>query len=215
MSKHDSRNDIALKGEMDRNDIIDMLERLVQGFKKGAVCLRKGSESMTLSPADHVGFGIEAEIKKDKQKVVIELRWEYDAELAQSREAFYICAEEQEAGAGVAFSQASPVACARGMNSAEDKALVNAWSIKNEILSKDVYNDTNEKVGSVEDLIVTPEKAMSYAIVGTGGFLGMARHDVAIPVHQFKMNNDRIVLPGATKVAVKAMPEFKPGVHPQ
>jgi len=37
----------------------------------------------------------------------------------------------------------------------------------------------------------------------------MAKHDVVIPVNQLKIQNKRIVLPGATKEAVKAMPEFK------
>jgi len=50
---------------------------------------------------------------------------------------------------------------------------------------------------------------MSYAIVSTGGFLGMAKHDVVIPVNQFKIKAARISLPGATKESVKAMPEFK------
>jgi PRC-barrel domain len=29
--------------------------------------------------------------------------------------------------------------------------------------------DNNERVGSVDDIIITPEKAVSYAIIGTGG----------------------------------------------
>ena len=40
---------------------------------------------------------------------------------------------------------------------------------------------------------------MSYAIVGTGGFLGVAQHDVAIPVGQLKVEGDKLMLPGATK----------------
>jgi sporulation protein YlmC with PRC-barrel domain len=83
------------------------------------------------------------------------------------------------------------------------------WSAKNQIMGKDVYNDKNEKVGVVEDLIITPEKAVSYAIIGTGGFLGMDKHDVAIPVNHFKMVEGKVTLPGATKDAVKAMPAFK------
>ena len=52
---------------------------------------------------------------------------------------------------------------------------------------------------------------MSYAIIGAGGFLGMGKHDVAIPVGQFKEDKDkgRIVLAGATKDALKAMPKFE------
>ena len=41
------------------------------------------------------------------------------------------------------------------------------------MLGKDVYNDSGEKIGDINDLIVSPNKAVSYAIVGVGGFPGM------------------------------------------
>ena len=50
------------------------------------------------------------------------------------------------------------------------------WSAKNQIMGKDVYNDKSEKVGVVDDLIIAPDKAVSYAIIGTGGFLGLDKH---------------------------------------
>jgi hypothetical protein len=37
----------------------------------------------------------------------------------------------------------------------------------------------------------------------------MGKHDVAIPVNQFKLVEGKIILPGATKDAVKAMPAFE------
>ena len=83
------------------------------------------------------------------------------------------------------------------------------WSAKNQIMGKNVYNDKSEKVGVVDDLIITPDKAVSYAIVGTGGFIGMDKHDVAIPVNQLKMEGGTITLPGATQEAVKAMHTFQ------
>ncbi len=107
-----------------------------------------------------------------------------------------------------AFAQ-TPVAGTLGVTTEEGKVLTKGWSIKKDILGMDVYNDANDKVGTVDDIIVTPEKATSYAIIGVGGFLGMGERDVAIPVNQFKMNNKRIVLPGATKDALKGLPEFK------
>ena len=76
-------------------------------------------------------------------------------------------------------------------------------------MGKDVYNDKNEKVGVVEDLIIAPDKAVSYAIIGAGGFLGMGKHDVAIRVNQLKLVEGKITLPGATKESVKAMPVFQ------
>ncbi|WP_300160825.1 PRC-barrel domain-containing protein [Solidesulfovibrio sp.] len=111
--------------------------------------------------------------------------------------------------AGAALAQTPPVVGTIGITSEESKLLAKGWSIKKDILGKDVYNDANAKVGVVEDIVVTPDKAMSYAIVSTGGFLGMAKHDVVIPVNQFKIKDARVSLPGATKESVKAMPEFK------
>ena len=96
-----------------------------------------------------------------------------------------------------------------GVSVTELVAVVNGWSIKKQILGKDVYNDKNEKIGKVDDLIVSPDKAITYAIIGAGGFLGIDRHDVAIPVNQFKLADGKITLPGATKDAIKAMPLFQ------
>lgn len=110
--------------------------------------------------------------------------------------------------AGAAFAQ-TPVVGTIGVPVDQISVLSKGWSIKKDIMSKDVFNDASEKVGVIEDIIVTPDKAMSYAVVSTGGFLGMAKHDVVIPVNQFKIVNKRVMFPGATKEAVKAMPEFK------
>ena len=60
---------------------------------------------------------------------------------------------------------------------------------------------------------MSPDKSVSYAIIGAGGFLGVGRHDVAIPVNQLKENDGKFVLAGATKAAIKAMPEFEYATH--
>jgi sporulation protein YlmC with PRC-barrel domain len=107
------------------------------------------------------------------------------------------------AGAGVAGSTTLGVAVE------EMQALALGWSAKKQILDEDVYNDSHEKVGKVEDLIIAPDRAVSYAIVGTGGFLGLDRHDVAIPAGQLKVEGGKLMLPGATKETLKALPKFE------
>jgi sporulation protein YlmC with PRC-barrel domain len=87
--------------------------------------------------------------------------------------------------------------------------VVKGWSVKKKILGHDVYNDKDEKIGSIDDLILGPDKASSFVIVGAGGFLGIDRHDVAIPAKQLQEKDGKLILPGATKDAVKAMPQFK------
>jgi sporulation protein YlmC with PRC-barrel domain len=96
-----------------------------------------------------------------------------------------------------------------GVTKEEVKELTRGWSAKKQIMGKTVYNEDKESIGTVDDLIITPAKSVSYAIIGVGGFLGMGKHDVAIPVNHFKVDKDRITLPGATKDALKAMPEFE------
>jgi len=86
--------------------------------------------------------------------------------------------------------------------------IVKGWSVKKKILGQDVYNDKDEKVGSVDDIIIGPDKAVTFAIIGAGGFLGIDKHDVAIPVKQFQEKEGKFILPGATKEAVKKMPPF-------
>jgi sporulation protein YlmC with PRC-barrel domain len=91
----------------------------------------------------------------------------------------------------------------------ELREVAKGWSAKKQILGKDVYNDAGDKVGEVSDLIVRPDKSLSYAIIGVGGFLGIGEHDVAIPVSNFQQQMGKITLKGATKDALKAAPKFE------
>ena len=95
-----------------------------------------------------------------------------------------------------------------GIATVELDDVIKGWSVHKALLGKHVYNDKNEQVGKIEDIIISPSRKESYAIVSAGGFLGIGSHDVAIPAGQFKMTGDRIVLPGATKELIKAMPAF-------
>jgi sporulation protein YlmC with PRC-barrel domain len=96
-----------------------------------------------------------------------------------------------------------------GATYAELRDVAVGWSAKRQILGHPVYNDTNERVGSIDDVIVTPDKSVSYAIINAGGFLSVAKHDVAVPVSQLKLVGDKLILAGATKGALKASPPFE------
>jgi sporulation protein YlmC with PRC-barrel domain len=96
-----------------------------------------------------------------------------------------------------------------GIAMAELREITTGWSAKRQILGQTVYNDKDEKVGKIDDIIVAPNKAISYAIVGAGGFLNVAKHDVAIPVNQFKAADGKLILAGASRDALKAMPAFE------
>jgi hypothetical protein len=96
-----------------------------------------------------------------------------------------------------------------GVTVVEMEALVLGWSAKKDLLGKTVQNDKKERIGKIDDIIITPKNSVSFAIIGAGGFLGIARHDVAIPMEQLKTQDGNFVLPGATKEALKALPRFE------
>lgn len=82
-------------------------------------------------------------------------------------------------------------------------------SAKSDIIGSNVYNDQDEKVGVIEDLLIAPDQKSTYGIVGVGGFLGMGRYSVAVPVGFFQKNDGGDwVLNGATKDLLKEAPEF-------
>jgi hypothetical protein len=96
-----------------------------------------------------------------------------------------------------------------GVSVTEAREVADGWSAKRQILGHAVFNDQNQKIGAVDDIIVSPDKSVTYAIIGAGGFLGVARHNVAIRVNQLTVDGDKLVLPGATKEALKQAPEFE------
>ena len=73
-----------------------------------------------------------------------------------------------------------------GVSVAESTQIAMGWSVKKTLMGKTIYNDAGQKVGKVEDLIISPDKSVSYVIVGAGGFVGIGRHDVAVPVTQIE-----------------------------
>ena len=96
-----------------------------------------------------------------------------------------------------------------GVTVGELRDVTLGWSAKRQILGQPVYNNMDERIGAVEDIIVTTDKSVSYAIINAGGFLAVAKHNVAIPVSQFRLSGEKLVLPGATKDALKATPAFE------
>lgn len=84
------------------------------------------------------------------------------------------------------------------------------WRVS-KLIGSEVRNDADEKIGKIDDMVVATNGSLSVAIIQVGGFLGMGGHLVAIPVEQLSVapNMSKIVLPKATKAALKSLPEFK------
>ena len=73
-----------------------------------------------------------------------------------------------------------------------------------------VVNDKNERIGTIDDLIIDKQGKI-FAVLQVGGFLGVGGQLVAVPFETLNVDDRgrRIVLPGATKDALRKLPEFK------
>jgi sporulation protein YlmC with PRC-barrel domain len=83
-----------------------------------------------------------------------------------------------------------------------------------QIIGGNVYNERNERVGEVDDVILATPSGTSQApmaIIQVGGFLGMGGRLVSVPLNDLRWNaeNSRIVMPGATKEALQSRAPFE------
>jgi hypothetical protein len=77
------------------------------------------------------------------------------------------------------------------------------------IVGSPVVNDANEKIGDVDDLLVEPSDKVLFAVLSVGGFLGMGERLVVVPFGSLQIAGNKVMLPGGTKDALTALPEFK------
>ncbi len=70
-----SKNGIVVKGVMDFASVNSFLDDVVKSFKARKVVVQRGDEFVTLVPTDAIDLELEAVVKKDKQKLSIELAW--------------------------------------------------------------------------------------------------------------------------------------------
>ena len=77
---------------------------------------------------------------------------------------------------------------------------------------QDVYDQSNNKIGQVADVLVGQDGQVNALIIGVGGFLGAGEKDVAVSFNTVKatMKDNKIYLTmNTTKDALKSAPGFK------
>jgi sporulation protein YlmC with PRC-barrel domain len=107
---------------------------------------------------------------------------------------------------GPAFSQGAPQTLS--LMKVDPATLATGYRTS-KVVGSTVYNEANETVGTIDDLIVTPNETVPFAVLSVGGFLGMGTKYVVVPYSSLVVRDKKMVLPGATKDSLKSLPEFK------
>jgi sporulation protein YlmC with PRC-barrel domain len=73
-----------------------------------------------------------------------------------------------------------------------DKLTLKGQWRASKLMGLDVYNDANEKLGDINELILDKDGKVSAVVIGVGGFLGMGEHDVAVTMDKLKFKEEPV-----------------------
>jgi sporulation protein YlmC with PRC-barrel domain len=78
------------------------------------------------------------------------------------------------------------------------------------LMGKNVSNDQNQRIGEVNDIIIGKD-GKTFAVLQVGGFLGIGEKLVAVPYESLQVDpqGQKVVLPGASREALRKLPVFK------
>ena len=131
----------------------------------------------------------------------------------------------------LACTLASPMAIAQNTapspsSAAAPVSAAGQWRTS-KLVGVDIYNEQNDNIGEINDVIISTSGKVDGVVVSVGGFLGMGEHHVMMKLDQIKFANkagttstgstssdskqwypDRGTV-NATKDQLKAMPQFK------
>jgi sporulation protein YlmC with PRC-barrel domain len=83
------------------------------------------------------------------------------------------------------------------------------------LIGEDVVNDQEERIGTLDDIVIGRDDRVLFAILQVGGFLGLGGHLVAVPYQALTLGSTNgtleLRLPGATRDALSKLPEFAYG----
>lgn len=101
--------------------------------------------------------------------------------------------------ATVAFAQQTPTAtsekAAMAPAAASDTSFQGNWRAS-KVVGLSVYNDKNESLGSINDLLMDKSGNIKAVVIGVGGFLGVGEHLVAVPLDKIKFVNEPVAYTG-------------------
>lgn len=78
------------------------------------------------------------------------------------------------------------------------------------LVGVNVYNDANEKIGDINDVILDKAGKAENVILGVGGFLGMGEHYVAVAYDKLKWSNEP---PRSTTASSTTSTTNRPGTN--
>ena len=125
----------------------------------------------------------------------------------------------EPAPAAPAATEAAPAAPLAADVAVEQSEVTADGQLASNLIGENVYNSTAEdaeKVGDVNDLVLSKDGMVEAIVIGVGGFLGIGEKDVAIDfktIDWAERDGDRWIVIEATADQLKELPDFDRGAY--
>src|SRR5438094_2551402 len=107
-----------------------------------------------------------------------------------------------QAAAPAAASHTLPAAAQASRHMRDDQIRAS------KLIGAAVYDPADQKIGSVDELVLNPDGKVADVVIGIGGFLGAGEKRVAVPMAELKRGKNEHFVLAATKDALKQMVNF-------
>ena len=71
------------------------------------------------------------------------------------------------------------------------QTMTNMWRAS-KITGLNVYNEQNEKLGDINEILLDPSGKVAGVVIGVGGFLGMGEHNIMVTMDKLKFVNEPV-----------------------
>jgi sporulation protein YlmC with PRC-barrel domain len=96
-----------------------------------------------------------------------------------------------------ALAQSNPPASAANpapastVTTTAPRAQSNLWR-SSKLIGLNVYNDKNEKLGDINEILLDKSGKVEGVVIGVGGFLGMGEHDIKVDMAKLKFVDEPV-----------------------
>ena len=114
-----------------------------------------------------------------------------------------------------ALAQSNPPASAANpapastVTTTAPRAQSDLWR-SSKLIGLNVYNDKNEKLGDISEILLDKSGKVEGVVIGVGGFLGMGEHDIKVDMSKLKFVNE----PGRTATTTTTTPTTGEATRP-
>jgi sporulation protein YlmC with PRC-barrel domain len=84
-----------------------------------------------------------------------------------------------------------PASPAPAAQSTAPKAHGEMWR-SSKLVGLNVYNDQNEKLGDISEILLDKSGKVDGVVIGVGGFLGMGQHDIMVEMSKLKFVDEPV-----------------------